>query len=593
MNNDYILYLDMDGVLVDLSSGYRKRTNKSISPGGMMLGDQIPELKNLDASAKFWATLDWMPGGKQLYRAARKLFKNVRILSSAGTYGDIERGKKVELGKRAWVKINIPDMDQKDVFIVPSKYQKPNYADKKSILVDDMALTIRLWNQAGGYGIIHDYRDYRATIEELEDITNPMGLQEIIDEIVDSYFENGLPISGEEKYSKQEPGGTMSAVNLASIEESPKDIENVCGDCFNQARKWALHHDDGKTNVVHGKITNAEQKTFDHAWVEQKGNVIDPSTGAKVEKEKWYAWLHAKPEAIYTATQASVNMVRSGNQGPWTKEETEGRYVWRADGDKQAATEIKSSDIKSRHPYPAMPQKWENDKEGIPANVRPDMDMMTIENLKALRDKAVRGWKYYSKKGDHEGAQDELQWFMMFDKELKKRIKYINAPVMDEAKKKYSDKDNYYKNLSDDEKDDLANQYFSIGQEDDETKDNNFCWIWDGTRIIAKKGGTHGHHFSHEVADANFKGWYDVEKNTVSIVFPDYELRKLSGRRPTVDDIPQNVYTALINKFGKRTPNFVVFEGFGAGNPEEDPLHIPGERWRINWAKRKTPKMAG
>lgn len=32
-------------------------------------------------------------------------------------------------------------------------------------------------------------------------------------------------------------------------------------------------------------------------------------------------------------------------------------------------------------------------------------------------------------------------------------------------------------------------------------------------------------------------------------------------------------------------------EGVGAGIPETDPLHIKGERWRIDWGKRKTPLM--
>ena len=117
----------------------------------------------------------------------------------------------------------------------------------------------------------------------------------------------------------------------------------------------------------------------------------------------------------------------------------------------------------------------------------------------------------------------------------------------------------YHDKLSDDEKLRDAELYYSIGHEDEDMTSNNECWIWDGHQILSKEGGTHGIHFSHKVAGRNFKGWHDVEKNIISIVFPKHELRKLGDRKPTVDDIPTNVYNKLISKFG-RTNRFVVFE---------------------------------
>jgi hypothetical protein len=46
-------------------------------------------------------------------------------------------------------------------------------------------------------------------------------LKKIIEECIAEYFrdvkdKDKLPLSGEEKYSKQEPGGEMMAVNVAS-----------------------------------------------------------------------------------------------------------------------------------------------------------------------------------------------------------------------------------------------------------------------------------------------------------------------------------------------------------------------------------------
>jgi hypothetical protein len=120
----------------------------------------------------------------------------------------------------------------------------------------------------------------------------------------------------------------------------------------------------------------------------------------------------------------------------------------------------------------------------------------------------------------------------------------------------------YYNKLSDDEHDDLANTYFSIGQ--DENVDDSFCWIWDWSSlsIKTKQGGTHACNFGYNTKDHTYSGWYDPDKNIISIVFPDNELRKLGDRKPTEDDIPQQVYKSLISKFSHSMPEpkFVVFE---------------------------------
>lgn len=117
--------------------------------------------------------------------------------------------------------------------------------------------------------------------------------------------------------------------------------------------------------------------------------------------------------------------------------------------------------------------------------------------------------------------------------------------------------ENFYKKISDNEHDEIATQYFDIGHED-----NDYCWIWNKSTqsIIVGRGRTHATYFGHTAKEYTFSGWYDTEKNTISFVFPDSELRKFGDRRPTQDDIPQQVYSALIRKFGKRNPNFVVFE---------------------------------
>ena len=132
-------------------------------------------------------------------------------------------------------------------------------------------------------------------------------------------------------------------------------------------------------------------------------------------------------------------------------------------------------------------------------------------------------------------------------------------------------KETYHDRQSDDEKTKNAEIYFSIGQEGhNSVTDKNYCWIWDGNNVLSKMGATHGLNFSHQVANRNFKGWYDAAKNIISVVFPEHELRKLGDRRPTKDDIPQYLYQKLISKFGKRKPRIVVFESKRADMSKKD-----------------------
>lgn len=102
-----------------------------------------------------------------------------------------------------------------------------------------------------------------------------------------------------------------------------------------------------------------------------------------------------------------------------------------------------------------------------------------------------------------------------------------------------------------------AERYFSIGHESPGSK----VWIYDrANRSINAMGQedtslsegnlTHGMMFGHEVADRTFKGWYDPEKNIITVVFPDSELRKLGRDWATEEDLPEGVYKALKSKFG-------------------------------------------
>lgn len=141
---------------------------------------------------------------------------------------------------------------------------------------------------------------------------------------------------------------------------------------------------------------------------------------------------------------------------------------------------------------------------------------------------------------------------------MEKGIKWMKR---DRANRLTPVNEDYRKDFSSDDYSAKNDEYFKIGQEDEEVTKNSFCWIWSradqGLRV--KQGGTHGMNFSHEIASNTFKGWYDPEKKAISVVFPPQELRKLGDRKPTIDDIPNVVYRKLESRFGQGN-KLVVFE---------------------------------
>ena len=181
-NTEYILYLDMDGVLVDFEGGYQKKYGKTIKEVAEEEGNKAAYDKWLASGIQFWANLDWLHGGQELLKTATGLFERVGILSSAGST-DPDKFNMAKTGKLLWLKKNAPSLNQSDIHIVERKYKKKLYASKSSILVDDVPGTIKEFNQAGGYGVLHDYRRYKKTIETLEDVARPMNLSEIVKRI--------------------------------------------------------------------------------------------------------------------------------------------------------------------------------------------------------------------------------------------------------------------------------------------------------------------------------------------------------------------------------------------------------------------------
>jgi len=152
-DQQYKIYCDMDGVIVDFEEGYKNLTGINIK-GNHVKGDTDFWQPITDAGVKFWARLKWMPDGKELWSYIKQY--NPELLSAPS------REESSKIGKHVWVKNNIPGVK----LILKSAPRKQELAEPNAILIDDRADNIQQWKDAGGIGILHT--SAQNTIQQLE-----------------------------------------------------------------------------------------------------------------------------------------------------------------------------------------------------------------------------------------------------------------------------------------------------------------------------------------------------------------------------------------------------------------------------------------
>jgi cytidyltransferase-like protein len=148
--NEYKIYCDMDGVIVDFEDGYERLTGKDIK-GNHVKGDGDFWQPITDAGVKFWAGLKWMSDGKELWSYIKPY--NPEILSAPS------REESSKIGKHVWIKNNIPGIK----LILRSAERKQELAEPNAILIDDRKDNIEQWINAGGIGILHTSADDTIT----------------------------------------------------------------------------------------------------------------------------------------------------------------------------------------------------------------------------------------------------------------------------------------------------------------------------------------------------------------------------------------------------------------------------------------------
>ncbi len=152
--SNYKIYIDMDGVLTDFVKHVKQQFGDNFKE---ILGDKplFWELVH-DKGEKYWAEIPIMSDAKKLIKYLQN--QDIAILSSAGSPKNYT--KEAVSGKKKWMKKHFPNIK------IIIEYNKFNYANPKSILIDDLQKNIKPWIKAGGIGILHTSAD--DTIKQLK-----------------------------------------------------------------------------------------------------------------------------------------------------------------------------------------------------------------------------------------------------------------------------------------------------------------------------------------------------------------------------------------------------------------------------------------
>jgi hypothetical protein len=170
-----VIFCDMDGVLVDFDKGYKELTGVPTHHADSQGRNEFwklyrDNLKNKDIPEKsYWANLDWMSDGKQLWDYIKEY--NPYVLTAPSVNFDLPFEERYKLennesmqGKTEWVQ-RLPNMKK---LYFRSAQRKADFAGPGKILIDDRKDTIDSWNANGGIGILHT--STANTIEQLQKV---------------------------------------------------------------------------------------------------------------------------------------------------------------------------------------------------------------------------------------------------------------------------------------------------------------------------------------------------------------------------------------------------------------------------------------
>ena len=148
-DNEYQLFLDLDGVLVDFEKGVRFHT-------GLSPDEQTPrQMWSVLARAKnFYVNLNWMEDGKKLWGNTKSFNPVILTGLPLGTWAEPQKREwcRRELGRD----IKVICGKSRDKHLLAWDYLHENgLSHRLPLLIDDRLKTKFDWEESGGKYILH------------------------------------------------------------------------------------------------------------------------------------------------------------------------------------------------------------------------------------------------------------------------------------------------------------------------------------------------------------------------------------------------------------------------------------------------------
>ncbi len=160
------IYCDMDGVLCDFDERFEHFYGITPIEYRTTKGPKAFEEAVNKAGVDFWAKMNWMPGGQELWSIIGKY--NPYILTSPSKFEFAKEGKKI------WIENNLNPQPSKILFAqTGNKHSEMKTDPKRSILIDDYWPNLAPWKAEGGIAIMH------KDISKTKDILNKFRINEV------------------------------------------------------------------------------------------------------------------------------------------------------------------------------------------------------------------------------------------------------------------------------------------------------------------------------------------------------------------------------------------------------------------------------
>ena len=155
-----IIFMDLDGVLVDLRKGLSEKVGKKLdfihSDEFVTIFKNYVHNLSFGHAVQFWAELPPTEGYLELWQSV-KYYKPLILTSVSNKLPAI-------YGKELWCRKYL-EIDSSRIFCSKNSKEKKYYASKKSLLVDDFIDNVEEFVAAGGSAIHHV--ETASTIEQI------------------------------------------------------------------------------------------------------------------------------------------------------------------------------------------------------------------------------------------------------------------------------------------------------------------------------------------------------------------------------------------------------------------------------------------